>query len=112
MPLAAECDSSADVHTGLVYGIARQHLIGRHSHRCEAEERIEARHHRNGRSREFLIAMEQTAATRNIEIDVTLRVQMDDRVERGRKDAHPAAWNADVRECRWVDAHVVILSVH
>src|SRR5690349_16433240 len=55
--------------------------------------------------------MEESAATRNVEVHVALRIQVDDRIESEGPDSHTSTGSAKRRQRTRVDAHVVVARV-
>src|SRR4051794_14688038 len=97
-------ETGANVDSRLVNRIGCQDLSGRYGYGIKAEERIETRHNGGRRLREFLIPVENATATSDVKVDVALWVEVNDRIERCRKYVHGAIGNADVIQCRPIDA--------
>src|SRR5580658_4427740 len=55
--------------------------------------------------------MKETAAASYVNIHVTPWIEMNDRVESGRKDVYSAAGRADSCQCAGVDSHRVVIQV-
>ena len=81
MSAESERNAAAHVEARPVDGIRRKDLIPADRHRVEAEERIVDVGNPNYRLREFLVDVEQSAAAGEIEIKVTFRGQMNNRID-------------------------------
>lgn len=110
-PLRSDRESRTDVHSRLVHGVRRQDLCRWHRYVVEAEERVEGSERRDGWLREFLGSSIQPTATDDVHIGPPIRTDVEDRIERRRKDTHIAAGNADAVQRSAVHAELIELGV-
>jgi len=100
VPLRSERHARSDIGARLIYRIRRENLIGRVRYWKESVERIETGGIRKCRLREFLVSVEEPGAARDIEIDVTFGIQMDNRVDGGVEDMQISSRHANgVQRC-------------
>src|SRR5205085_26434 len=92
VPFGAECDAHAGVESKLVYGVGSENIFNRYRDGIKSEKRIETRHYCDVRLCEFLVAMEKAHAAGHVYIHVAARIQMNDRIQRRRKDIQAAVW--------------------
>lgn len=86
MPLAAKRNSCSDVDTRLIHRVRGKNLRRRNYGREETEEGVKTERAGHRRRCKLLVAMIQAATARKVEIEMAMRRQMDNRVERRRED--------------------------